>query len=112
MCLGFKLESKWLLYPTATYKRFDSFRSIQTSHSKKFYFASLLKFYQIHNYRWQQASKIIFFRDMQSRNFWMHLFFKKQEFLNSVLDLKNFIKNKNFFLTKKSLIKNLIKIYF
>ena len=86
---------KWLLYPTYTYKRFDTRRAIHTAYSQNFYFSSLLKFYQVHNYRWQQATKYIFFRNTQARNYIIHLLFNKQSYLNYILELLNYIKMNN-----------------
>lgn len=81
---------KWLLYPTSTYKRFDSQRYVQRHSSKKFYFASLLKFYQVHFFRWQLAAKANQFRIVQSRNFLMHLLFSKRSILGSVSSFNSF----------------------
>lgn len=78
---------KWLLHPTATYKRFDSFRAIQQHSNKKFYFASLLKFYQMNLFRWQQAAQIFQWNQVQSRNFLIHLFFHKYAILSYLQEL-------------------------
>lgn len=75
---------KWLLYPTSTYKRFDSFRAIHQHSNKKFYFTSLLKFYQMNLFRWQQFSQIYQWNYTQSRNFLVHLFFHKYRFLSFI----------------------------
>lgn len=87
---------KWLLYPTATYKRFDNHRAIQYHYSKKFYYASLLKFYQVHFFRWQLAAKTFQWRTVQSRNFILHLFFYKQSELENLRNLKSFLGSLNF----------------
>lgn len=81
---------KWLISPTSTYKRFDSFRAIHQHSNKKFYFTSLLKFYQMNLYRWQQFSQIYQWNYIQSRNFIVHLFFHKYTFLKHIQNLKNF----------------------
>jgi hypothetical protein len=89
---------KWLLYPTSTYKRFDSFRAIHQHSNKKFYFTSLLKFYQMNLFRWQQFSQIYQWNYTQSRNFMIHLFFHKYRFLSflsSLNGLFNNVANKN-----------------
>ena len=94
---------KWLLYPTATYKRFDNHRSIQYHYSKKFYYASLLKFYQIHFFRWQLAAKTFQWRTVQSRNFILHLFFYKQSELENLMSLKSFLSSFGLFNPNSSL---------
>lgn len=89
---------KWLLYPTSTYKRFDTFRAIHQHSNKKFYFTSLLKFYQMNLFRWQQFSQIYQWNYTQSRNFMIHLFFHKYRFLSflsSFNDLFSGISKKN-----------------
>lgn len=80
---------KWLLHPTSTYKRFDSFRFVHQHANKKFYFTSLLKFYQMNLFRWQQAAQIFQWNQLQSRNFLLHLFFHKYQLLFEVQNLKN-----------------------
>ena len=88
---------KWLIYPTSTYKRFDSFRSIQQHNDKRFYFASLFKFYQINFFRYQQSSNFNKWRLIQSRNFYINLFFTKQKRLKNLTYLKTFLEyNKNY----------------
>lgn len=79
---------KWLLYPTSTYKRFDSFRFNHQHSNKKFYFTSLLKFYQLNLFRWQQTAQIFQWNQIQSKNFLLHLFFHKYNILSQ---LKNFV---------------------
>lgn len=81
---------KWLLYPTSTYKRFDSFRFVHQHANKKFYFTSLLKFYQMNLFRWQQAAQIFQWNQLQSRNFLLHLFFHKHAVLRELASLKSF----------------------
>jgi len=81
---------KWLLYPTATYKRFDSFRFIHQHANKKFYFTSLLKFYQMNLFRWQQSAQIFQWNQLQSRNFLLHLFFHKYNLLAELSNLRTF----------------------
>ena len=88
-------KHKWLLYPTATYKRFDNYRTSQSDFSKKFYFASLLKFYQVHFYRWQLAAKAYQWRIVQSRNLLVHLLFYKQTELENIYNLRLFFKSKS-----------------
>lgn len=78
---------KWLLNPTSTYKRFDSFRYNHQHSNKKFYFTSVLKFYQMNLFRWQQAAQISQWNQVQSRNFLIHLFFHKYKLLS---EIKNF----------------------
>lgn len=80
---------KWLLHPTSTYKRFDSFRFVHQHANKKFYFTSLLKFYQMNLFRWQQAAQIFQWNQLQSRNFLLHLFFHKYQLLLEVQNLKD-----------------------
>lgn len=80
---------KWLLYPTSTYKRFDSFRYVHQHTSKKFYFSSLLKFYQINLFRWQQAANVYNYNQAYSRNFLMHLFFHKYKVIADIFNIKN-----------------------
>lgn len=80
---------KWLLHPTSTYKRFDSFRFTQQHSNKKFYFTSLLKFYQTNLFRWQQGAQIFQWNRIQSRNFLIHLFFHKYQMLSNLKDVKN-----------------------
>lgn len=79
---------KWLLHPTSTYKRFDSFRFVHQHANKKFYFTSLLKFYQMNLFRWQQAAQIFQWNQLQSRNFLLHLFFHKYQLLFEIQNLK------------------------
>lgn len=81
---------KWLLYPTSTYKRFDSFRFNHQHSNKKFYFTSLLKFYQMNLFRWQQSAQIFQWNQIQSKNFLLHLFFHKY---NTLFQIKNFFQN-------------------
>lgn len=80
---------KWLLHPTSTYKRFDSFRFMQQHSNKKFYFTSLLKFYQTNLFRWQQGAQIFQWNQIQSRNFLIHLFFHKYQILFNLKEIKN-----------------------
>lgn len=80
---------KWLLHPTSTYKRFDSFRYVHQHADKKFYFSSLLKFYQINLFRWQQAANIYNYNQAYSRNFLMHLFFHKYKVIADIFNMKN-----------------------
>lgn len=107
---------KWLLYPTSTYKRFDNQRYVQRHTSKKFYFASLLKFYQVHFFRWQLAAKSSQFRIVQSRNFLLHLFFSKRNNLEFLSSLNSFFTtiftNKNTILLAKSESTSLSQISF
>lgn len=79
---------KWLISPTSTYKRFDTFRAIHQHSNKKFYFTSLLKFYQMNLYRWQQYAQIHQWNFVQSRNFLVHLFFHKYRLLKHLQDFK------------------------
>lgn len=79
---------RWLLYPTSTYKRFDSFRYIHQHSNKKFYFSSLLKFYQTNLFRWQQAANVFNYNQAFSRNFLIHLFFHKYKSLVDIFSLK------------------------
>lgn len=78
---------KWLLYPTSTYKRFDSFRFNHQHANKKFYFTSLLKFYQMNLFRWQQTAQIFQWNQIQSKNFLIHLFFHKYDVLFQIKNL-------------------------
>lgn len=78
---------KWLLYPTSTYKRFDSFRFNHQHANKKFYFTSLLKFYQLNLFRWQQSAQIFQWNQIQSKNFLLHLFFHKYKLLSQLKTL-------------------------
>lgn len=80
---------KWLLHPTSTYKRFDSFRFTQQHSNKKFYFTSLLKFYQTNLFRWQQGAQIFQWNLIQSRNFLIHLFFHKYRMLSNLRAIEN-----------------------
>jgi hypothetical protein len=82
---------KWLLYPTSTYKRFDSLRFIQQHSSRKFYFSSLLKFYQVNMFRWQQAATLFSYNQSQFRNFFLHLFFHKYKLLSDLKSLRNLL---------------------
>ena len=86
---------KWLLYPSATYKRFDAHRTIQNNFSKKFYYSALLKFYQVQLYRWQLAVKNYQSGVVQSRNFLMHLLFLKQAQLETILNFRRVFTNTN-----------------
>jgi hypothetical protein len=86
---------KWLLYPTSTYKRFDSFRFIHQHSNKKFYFTSLLKFYQMNLFRWQQSAQIFQWNQLQSRNFLLHLFFHKYNLLAELSNLRTFFATRN-----------------
>lgn len=79
---------RWLLYPSASYKRFDAHRVIQNGFSKKFYYSSLLKFYQVQLYRWQLAAKSYQSGVVQSRNFLLHLLFLKQAQLEILLNFR------------------------
>jgi hypothetical protein len=81
---------RWLLYPTSTYKRFDSFRHIQQHSNKKFYFSSLLKFYQVNLFRWQQTAALFVHNQSQSRNFFIHLFFHKYKLIFDLKNMHNF----------------------
>jgi hypothetical protein len=103
---------KWLLYSTSTYKRFDSFRAIQQSSDKRFYFASLLKFYQINFFKWQQSVKYNNWSLIQIKNFLIHLFFLKQNRLKNISEIEDFLIYSNDKYQKKNINLNNEKSFF
>ncbi len=82
---------KWLLYPNSSYRRTDSFVLRPKYEDKRFYFDSLLKFYQVNFFRWKNSSQHNNWSLLQFKNFFINIFFFKQQRLKNVLDLKNFI---------------------